>query len=51
MEVEPLNRQRLADSASVDRARLELTKINRQIARLVDAVANGADAKALNEKR
>ena len=40
----------MADSASVERARLDLERIDRQIARLVDAVANGADAKALNSK-
>ena len=45
-----INRKRLANSASSERARQELDRINRQIARLVDAVANGADAKALNDK-
>ena len=45
-----VNRQRLANSASLERARRELDRINRQIARLVDAVANGADARALNDK-
>lgn len=45
-----INRQRTADSASLERARQELDRIDRQIARLVDAVADGADAKAFNGK-
>ncbi len=45
-----INRKLMADSASTERTRLELDRINRQIARLVEAVANGADARAFNEK-
>lgn len=45
-----VNRTRLSNSANSERARQELDRINRQIARLVDAVANGADARALNDK-
>ena len=45
-----VNRQRNADAQTLDRARQELELINRQITRLVDAVANGADAKAFNDK-
>ena len=43
-----VNRQRNADAQTVDRAVQEL--INRQITRLVDAVADGADAMAFNDK-
>jgi hypothetical protein len=45
-----VNRQRLADSAGFQQARQELDRINRQIERLIDAVAEGADAKAFNDK-
>ena len=45
-----VNRQRSSDTADLHRARQELNKIDGQIARLVDAVANGADAQAFNEK-
>jgi site-specific DNA recombinase len=44
------NRKRLADTESFERARRELHRINSQIARLVEAVANGADARALSDK-
>lgn len=45
-----VNRQRSSDTADLHRARQELNKIDGQIARLVDAVANGADARAFNDK-
>ena len=45
-----VNRQRSSDTADLHRARQELNKIDVQIARLVDAVANGADAQAFNDK-
>jgi hypothetical protein len=45
-----INRQRIVDSSGFERARQELTRINRQIVRLVEAVADGADAKAFNDK-
>ena len=45
-----VNRQRNADAQTCDRALQELGLINRQITRLVDAVADGADAKAFNDK-
>jgi len=45
-----VNRQRSSDNADLHRARQELSKIDGQIARLVDAVANGADALAFNAK-
>ncbi len=45
-----VNRTRRTNSANSERARQELDLMNLQIARLVDAVANGADARALNDK-
>src|SRR5262249_48459467 len=45
-----LNRQRMVDSAGFERARPALKRIERQIARLVAAVAEGEDAKAFNQK-
>lgn len=45
-----LNRQRLAKYSSFEQARRELARIDRQIARLVEAVADGADAMALSNK-
>ena len=45
-----INRQRMTEAASLDATRRELDRLDLQITRLVDAVANGADAKALNDR-
>ena len=44
------NRQRMSNSANIDRTRQQIDRTTRQISHLVDAVANGADAKSINEK-
>ena len=44
------NRQRMSSSAAMAGKEAALTKIERQIKRLVDAIADGADAMPLNAK-
>ena len=45
-----VNQQRASASAEHGATRRELDRITRQIARLVDAIVNGADARALQSK-
>lgn len=46
--VAEINRQRSSTAAEARATRKELDRINRQITRLMDAIVDGADARALN---
>jgi site-specific DNA recombinase len=48
--VAELNRQRANDAAETDAKRKKIGRISSQITHLVDAIVNGADARALNSR-